>query len=82
MSKKPKKPKQEDFNNLLSTLRGLSIQDLILLFIEAKTGKESDIDKIPVHYLEAIEELGKILNSFYADNILDSLFNDSSKEKE
>ena len=72
MSKKINR--QEEFNQLQATLRGLTIQELLLLFIEAKTGSEDDIDKLPVRYLEAIDELGDMLNKFYADRVIDKLF--------
>lgn len=66
--------KQEEYNKLLSTLRELSIEDLLLLFIEAKTGSQEDIDKLPVGYIETVEELGEMLNKFYADRVIDNLF--------
>lgn len=66
--------KQEEYNKLLTTLRELSIEELLLLFIEAKTGSQEDIDKLPVSYLETVNELGDMLNSFYADRVIDSLF--------
>jgi hypothetical protein len=66
--------RQEDYNKLLATLRELSIEDLLLLFIEAKTGSQEDIDRLPVGYLETVEELGELLNSFYSDRVIDSLF--------
>lgn len=72
MSKKINR--QEEFNKLQATLRGLTIQELLLLFIEAKTGSEEDIDKLPVRYLETIDELGDMLNKFYADRVIDNLF--------
>lgn len=66
--------RQEEYNNLIATLRELSIDELLLLFIEAKTGSQEDIDKLPVSYIETVNELGDILNSFYADRVIDSLF--------
>jgi len=66
--------RQEEYNKLLATLRELSIEELLLLFIEAKTGFQEDIDKLPVSYLETVNELGELLNSFYADRVIDSLF--------
>jgi hypothetical protein len=66
--------RQEEYYKLLSTLRELSIEELLLLFIEAKTGSQEDIDKLPVSYLETVNELGELLNSFYADRVIDSLF--------
>lgn len=72
MSKQKKK--QEEYDKLLTTLRELSIEDLLLLFIEAKTGSQEDIDKLPIKYFETLEELGDMLNSFYADRVIDSLF--------
>lgn len=68
------KKREEEYNSLLATLRGLSIEDLLLLFIEAKTGSQDDVDRLPVNYLETVTELGELLNSFYSDRIIDSLF--------
>jgi hypothetical protein len=65
---------QEDYNKFLATLRGLDIEDLLLLFIEAKTGSQEDIDRLPVTYLETVKELGDLLNKFYSDRVIDSLF--------
>lgn len=66
--------RQEEYNNLLATLRDLSIEDLLLLFIEAKTGSQEDIDRLPIYYLETVNELGDMLNSFYAERVLKNLF--------
>ena len=66
--------RQEEYNKLLATLRELSIEELLLLFIEAKTGSQEDIDRLPVSYIETVNELGDMLNSFYADRVIDSLF--------
>ena len=66
--------RQEEYNKLLATLRELSIEDLLLLFIEAKTGSQDDIDRLPISYLETIEELGDMLNSFYVDRLINSSF--------
>ena len=68
------KNRQEEYDKLLATLRKLSIEDLLLLFIEAKTGSQEDIDKLPVDYLDMVKELGDMLNTFYADRIIDNLF--------
>jgi len=66
--------RQDEYNKLLATLRELSIEELLLLFIEAKTGSQEDIDKLPVSYLETVNELGDMLNSFYGERVIDSLF--------
>jgi hypothetical protein len=58
---------QNDFNNLISSLRDLSIQELITLFIMSKTGKDGDIDKLPVYYLNTIDELGEVLEEIFQD---------------
>lgn len=66
--------RQDDYNKLLATLRELNIEELLLLFIEAKTGSQEDIDKLPVTYLETVNELGDLLNKIYSDRVIDSLF--------
>jgi hypothetical protein len=73
MSKKNKQL-QEDYNNLIITLRGLTVQELLLLYIEAKTGSERDVDNIPVSILDSIDELGELLNKFYAERTLNDIF--------
>ena len=69
-----KNNRQEKYNRLLSTLRELNIEELLLLFIEAKTGSQEDIDKLPVSYLETVNKLGDMLNIFYADRVIEDLF--------
>ncbi len=66
--------RQEEYNKLIAQLRELNIEDLLLLYIEAKTGSQADIDKLPVRLLEAIEDLGDTLNKLYADRIINSTF--------
>ncbi len=68
--------RQEEYNKLIAQLRELNIEDLLLLYIEAKTGSQEDIDKLPVRLLEDIEELGDTLNKLYADRLLNNLFKD------
>lgn len=68
--------RQEEYNKFIAALRELSIEELLLLFIEAKTGSQEDIDKLPVSYLETVEELGEMLNKLYADRVIGSLFKD------
>jgi hypothetical protein len=77
MSKKADKinrERQEEYNKLIAQLRGLNTEELLLLYIEAKTGSQEDIDNLPVSLLEAIEELGETLNKLYADRIINSTF--------
>ena len=66
--------RQEEYNKLIATLGSLNIQDLLLLFIEAKTGTQDDIDKLPVSLLQAIDEIGEELNKIYADKVIGNLF--------
>lgn len=73
MNKKSKQL-QEDYNNLMITLRGLNVEELLLLYIEAKTGTEKDIDNIPVSILDSINELEKLLSKFYAERTLNDIF--------
>lgn len=76
MNKKKTEKRIKEYNELLAQLRRLSIDDLLLLYIEAKTGHQEDIDKLPVSLLEAIEELGEALNILYADRVINTLFKD------
>jgi hypothetical protein len=73
MNKKSKQL-QEDYNNLMITLRGLNVEELLLLYIEAKTGTEKDIDNIPVSILDSINELQRLLSKFYAERTLNDIF--------
>jgi hypothetical protein len=66
--------RQEEYNKLLATLRELNIEELLILFIEAKTGSQNDIDRLPVSYLETVNELGELLDKFYADRVINNLF--------
>jgi len=71
----------KEYNKLMALLSKLKIEDVLLLYIEAKTGSLEDIDKLPVSLLQAIEELGVILNRFnadrlYADKVIKNLFKD------
>jgi tRNA U34 5-carboxymethylaminomethyl modifying GTPase MnmE/TrmE len=78
MSKK-KPTKSEGLNNeyniVISNLRHLTMRELLDLYVIAKTGSERDLDNIPVHYFEAIDELGIIIDAFMVDSILNDLFN-------
>ena len=56
---------QENYNYLISTLSGLNVEELLLLYIEAKTGDQKDIGNVPVSILESINELGTLLSDFY-----------------
>lgn len=68
------KSKQNDFDNLLAQLRQLDIMELLDLYIEAKTGSQDDIDKLPLEILDAVSELGELLNRFYGERVIDSVF--------
>ena len=68
--------RQEEYNKLIAQLSKLNIEDLLLLYIEARTGSQEDIDKLPVSLLEAMEQLGDTLNKLYADRLLNNLFKD------
>ena len=61
--------RQEEYNKLIATIRELSIEELLLRFIEAKTGSQEDIDRLPVSYIETVNELGALL-SYYQDKAL------------
>jgi uncharacterized protein YjbI with pentapeptide repeats len=66
--------RQKEYNKLINTIRELNIEELLLLFIEAKTGSQKDIDRLPISYLETVEGLGDMLNKFYADRVIKNLF--------
>ncbi len=68
--------RQDEYNKLIAQLRGLEINDLLLLYIEAKTGSQEDVDKLPLSLLKAINELGETLNKLYADRLITNLFKD------
>ena len=62
-----------EHNKLLSSLRGLQLNDLLALWIEAKTGNLEDIDKIPVGYFLELERIGKHIDILLGDMIIDSI---------
>jgi hypothetical protein len=78
MSKK-KPTKSEELNNeyniLMSTLRSLTIRELIELYLEAKTDRRQDESDIPLFYLEALEDLEIVINNYISENILNDIFN-------
>ena len=65
--------KQEDYNKFMLSLSQLSLDDLLILYVEAKTGSPENIEKLPLEYQEAVEVLNLILNHLYADSVIDSL---------
>ncbi|MBK9984487.1 MAG: hypothetical protein IPP15_19320 [Saprospiraceae bacterium] len=69
-----KKNKPNALDEFLGVLKNLSIEQLLMYYIEAKTGTEPDTGKIPVVVLEAIEALGDELDILYADQIKGKLF--------
>lgn len=66
--------KQNDYDQFIKTLSQLDVEELILLYIEAKTGDQRNIDQIPVSILNAINDLGDQLNIIYADQVINGLF--------
>lgn len=67
------KQRVNDYNNLLSRLREMDVEEMLLLYIEAKTGSQDDIDRLPVRITDAINELGEMLKTFYADRLIKNL---------
>lgn len=64
---------QKEYNTVINTLSRLDINELLCLYVTAKTGSEKDIDKLPVYILDSLEELDNLLNKFFADNIIKNL---------
>ncbi len=59
-----------EYNKLLSTLREISIEDLIELFIEAKLGWEENTDKQRTKsYLESADEVADVLKFLFERQI-------------
>jgi hypothetical protein len=65
--------RQEEYNKFMLSLSQLSLDDLLLLYVEAKTGSYENIEKLPLEYQEAVDVLNLILNHLYADSVIDSL---------
>jgi hypothetical protein len=64
----------DDHYKLLATLVRLSFEDLILIFLEAKTGSMKDIDRLPGGFLESIEEVDFVINNLYANRVINNIF--------
>jgi len=64
---------QKEYNIVINTLSRLDINELLCLYVTAKTGNEKDIDKLPVSILNSLDELDNLLNQFFADNIIKNL---------
>ena len=56
-----KKKNQDDFNTITNYLKETDLQELLLRFIEAKTGDEANIDILPMACYEIVEELENVL---------------------
>ena len=52
---------QDDFNTITNYLKETDLQELLLMFIEAKTGDQKKIDILPMAYFEIVEELENVL---------------------
>ena len=64
-----------EYNMLMSTLRGLTIKELLELYLEAKTDRRQNEGDIPLFYLEALEDLEIVINNYISENILNDIFN-------
>lgn len=71
-----KKKKPTEYEILITAIRPLTLEELILNYIEAKTGSEELIDELPVRLLEAIEELDERINTAFADKLLKNITKD------
>jgi hypothetical protein len=61
---------EEEYNKLFSTLRELSIEDLIELFIEAKLGWEENTDKQRTeNYSESADEVSDVVKFLFERQI-------------
>lgn len=69
-----KKNQTIEHDSFLAELRKLNIEDLLLVYIEAKTGNYANSDKVPYGYIKAMFAIGLDLNSIYATQIIDKSF--------
>ncbi|MBK9103306.1 MAG: hypothetical protein IPL92_01720 [Saprospiraceae bacterium] len=69
-----KKNKPNALDEFLGVLKNLSIEQLLMYYIEAKTGTQPDSGKIPEEVLDAIIALGDEFNILYADQLKGKLF--------
>ena len=79
MSNKDNNQKEKD--KFFERLRSLTLKDLVLLYIEANTGTEEDIDMIPMDLLDRAEKLTNefrnTLREKQTDKLLDNLFKET-----
>jgi hypothetical protein len=75
---KNKPTKSEVYNNeyniVMSTLKSLTIRELLELYLEAKTNRQQDEGNIPLFYLEALDDLEIIINNYISENTLKDIF--------
>ncbi len=74
MNNQSNEERQKDYNKFVAQLGQLDTEELLLLYIEAKTGSQNDIDQLPVRLLDSIYELGETLNEIYSDRVISGSF--------
>jgi hypothetical protein len=62
-----------DYDKLILQLSQITLQELLLLYIEAKTGNQGDFDELPCRLIYAIEETDNWIKEIYADRIIKNI---------
>lgn len=73
---------QEEKDKFFARLRSLTLKDLVLLYIEANTGTEKDIDMLPMELLDRAEKLTNEFRNTLREKQTDKLLDDLFKETE
>lgn len=65
---------------LKSYLQRTTVLQLVLDYIEAKTGQEEDIDRLPVTFLLSLDELDKEVKRMYGARLINNALRNEAKD--
>ncbi len=69
-----KKQKQVEFSLLLAELKVLTVEELLTVYIESKTGNYEDVEIFLKEDYDLIDDLWRILTKHYADKNMGTPF--------
>jgi hypothetical protein len=62
-----------DYNKMILQLSQMTLEEVLLLYIEAKTGNQNDVDELPVRLTNALHETETWIKEIYADRIIKNI---------
>ncbi len=69
-----KKQKRVEFSLLLAELKVLSVEELLMAYIESKTGNHEDVSDFLNEDFDLIDDLEQKMNKHYADKNIGTPF--------